>query len=423
LTEGFEFVLRVFTAFLAAMLLAGGSGSEVCRHATAARPVPVSAAVEAIYRRGILPDGTLLRGERTGAPAVEGAAAACVNCHRRSGLGMIEGRTVVPPITGRYLFRVGGGRDTEMAMAHPVATPSKRAAYTEATFARALREGVSPEGRKFDLLMPRFALDDTSMALLTVYLKQLSRVPSPGVGADTLQFATIITPDADPVRRRAMLSVLEEYFGRDNTFYHGESPALQAWHGAKAHTQHHWQLHVWTLDGPAASWEAQLHERLRREPVFAVISGIGGSTWAPVHRFCESESIPCLLPNVDLPVVAQQDFYPVYYSKGVLLEAELIAKALQEPAPAARAHRVIQLYRPGDIGANAAASLKALATAAGFTTLDRPLPAGTRSSCGYGRRSSRCCQGGRPRVPCSCRESWAASSRRPCRQPGAERRK
>jgi len=350
------------------MVLAGmGSPNAWSRHAAAA-PVPtVSAAAEAIYRFGILPDGKPLRAERDGAPTVEGAAAACINCHRRSGLGMIEGQSVVPPITGKYLFRSSEGRDAEMAMSHPVATAANRAAYTDETLARALREGVSPEGRRFAFLMPRFELDDATMALLTDYLKQLSRGPFPGVGADTLQFATIVTPDADPIGRQAMLGVLEQYFGRENTFYHGESPALQPLRRTLGHPRHHWQLHVWTLEGAPETWEAQLHERLRREPVFAVISGIGGATWAPVHRFCESESIPCLLPNVDLPVVAQRDFYPVYFSKGVLLEAELIARALQEPPPAERAHRLVQIYRIGDIGADAAAALRALATSAGFT--------------------------------------------------------
>jgi hypothetical protein len=373
-------VLRAFTAFVTALVLAGsGSPKAWSRHAPAA-PAPVPAAAEALYRRGILPDGTLLRGEREGAEPVVGAAAACSNCHRRSGLGMIEGQTVVPPIAGKYLFRIGEGRQAEMAMSHPVAMSSKRAAYTETTLARALREGVSPEGRRFDFLMPRFALDDSAMALLTGYLKQLSRAPSAGVGADSLQFATIITPDADPNGRQAMLSVLEQYFERENTFYHGESPPLQPARRGQEHVKHRWQLHVWSLTGPPESWEAQLHARLRREPVFAVISGIGGATWAPVHRFCESESIPCLLPNVDLPVVAQQDFYPVYYSKGVLLEAELIARALQDAPQPERARRVVQLYRRGDIGADAAADLQALASAAGFTTVNRPLPAGAAAT-------------------------------------------
>ncbi|HEX9138969.1 MAG TPA: hypothetical protein VF848_04220, partial [Steroidobacteraceae bacterium] len=186
---------------------------------------------------------------------------------------------------------------------------------------------------------------------------------------------TIVTPDADPVGSQAMLAVLEQFFGPANTFYHGESPPAQYSRGAEAAGPHRRQLHVWTLSGPAETWETQLHERLHREPVFAVISGIGGKTWAPVHRFCESESIPCLLPNVDLPVGEEQDFYSMYFSGGVLLEAAVVAKTLRELPVQHRPSQLIQLYREGDIGAEAAASLQALATDAGLPTVNRPLPA------------------------------------------------
>jgi hypothetical protein len=33
-----------------------------------------------------------------------------------------------------------------------------------------------------------------------------------------------------------------------------------------------------------------------------VVSGLGGSNWAPVHQFCERRQLPCLFPNVDAPV-------------------------------------------------------------------------------------------------------------------------
>jgi len=56
----------------------------------------------------------------------------------------------------------------------------------------------------------------------------------------------------------------------------------------------------WELTGAPDTWEQQLHDKLRAEPVFAVISGIGRRTWEPIHRFCEREAIPCLMPNIDL---------------------------------------------------------------------------------------------------------------------------
>jgi hypothetical protein len=120
-----------------------------------------------------------------------------------------------------------------------------------------------------------------------------------------------------------------------------------------------WRLHVWRLDGRADTWRRQLQAHLAAEPIFAVIAGIGAKTWQPIHAFCEEESIPCLLPNVDLPVVAEQDFYPVYWSRGVLLEADLIARALRSEAGSKTPRgRIVQVYRPDDIGAAGAAALR-----------------------------------------------------------------
>jgi len=116
-------------------------------------------------------------------------------------------------------------------------------------------------------------------------------------------------------------------------------------------------LHVWKLTGPANTWEPQLQEHLAAEPVFAVLSGIGGKTWAPVHRFCEQAELPCLFPNVELPVVAESDFHSLYFSRGVLLEAGLIAHQLQEQPHWSTVRRLVQVYRADDIGAAAATML------------------------------------------------------------------
>ena len=178
-----------------------------------------------------------------------------------------------------------------------------------------------------------------------------------------------------------MLEVLEHFFGKANVFSGGNAPPAQL---SNRFTQgsHQWQLHIWELTGAPESWEVQLDERLRREPVFAVISGIGGRTWAPVHRFCERTGLPCLFPNVDLPVVAELDFYDVYLSKGVLIEAQLIAEWLQRLRDAGgRAHperqRVVQIVRGGDIGEAAAAELRRALPSHAFELVDRVLEPGS----------------------------------------------
>ncbi len=309
---------------------------------------------EAIYRDGVLASGQALSGARDGAGSVTGTMAACANCHRRSGLGEREGPFVIPAVAANRLFRAaeGTGRNAEGILASAAAFD--RGPYSEATLARAIREGVRPDGRKLNYLMPRYALDEASMHTLIDYLKLLAPDKAPGVTADTLQLATIVTPDADPNERKGMLDVLRRYVAENNA-ERAIGAQIDASGKLTYSIERKWQLHVWELSGPAESWEAQLQQKLAAQPVFAVISGLGGKTWSPVHRFCERASLPCLLPNVDLPLAADADFYSIYFSQGVLLEAQLIAHALQQNP----ARRIIQVYRADDIGAAAAQELAA----------------------------------------------------------------
>jgi len=328
-----------------------------------------------IFRKGILPDGQALRGEREANVSVEGAAAACVNCHRHSGLGAAEGQTVIAPITGKYLFRPNGQQAEDMDFRYLQRFNLARDPYPdEAGVARAIREGVGRGDRQLNYLMPRFKLNDESMASLIAYLKTLSKDVSPGVSGDTLHFATIITPDADPVARRGMLQVMEQFITDKNEFIRGGVRPMRASGEFMYRVSRRWQLHVWELSGPPNTWEKQLHEHLAAEPVFAVISGLGGKTWEPVHRFCEQEAIPCLLPNVDLPVVTESDFYPLYFSKGVVLEAQLISHQLQQDAQARKSQRLVQVYRQGDIGADASRELAKSVSTGEIANVNRVLP-------------------------------------------------
>jgi hypothetical protein len=351
---------------LAAALLLAGPVSAAWAQA------PTSSPGELIYRQGRLPSSQPLRGDREGGTGVEGPDAACATCHRRSGLGSWEGQIVIPPIIGRYLFRPGARNVEDPELPHVQGYVPHRDPYTDATLARAIRDGVDQQGRKLSYLMPRYRLDDAAMAALLAYLKGLTSAPAPGVDRETLHFATIITPDADPVARQGMLDVLRQFFADKNAGYRGDAPPLQSTRGVMYRVTRRWKLHEWALTGPPETWEAQLRERLAATPVLAVISGLGGMTWAPVHRFCEQAALPCLLPNVDLPVVAEQDFYPVYFSKGVLLEAQLIARQLKARQEPQGLRRVIQVYRAGDVGEAAARAVQL----EGLEVISRPLGAG-----------------------------------------------
>jgi hypothetical protein len=355
--------MNVFAAALLVMLSTGAFAQEKAQTPG-----------EILYRKGVLPGGQAVRGEREAGIFVEGIAAACVTCHRRSGLGTSEGQIIIPPITETYLYRPRGKQIEDMDLRYVQGHGFNREAHTDASLAKAIREGLGVNGRKLNYLMPRYDLDDATMASLIAYLKGLSKGPYRGASDDTLHFATIITPDADPVERKAMLDVMERFFADKNEFIRGGSrPLRSTTSGVGFRVTRKWQLHVWQLSGPADSWEQQLKQRLVAEPVMAVISGLSGKTWAPVHHFCEQFAVPCLLPNVELPVVAERDFYPLYFSKGVLLEAELVAQHLRGQSTAFPVKRLIQVYRAGDIGDAASQALADAASGSGMTILNRPM--------------------------------------------------
>jgi len=350
------------------MLTAGASGAAPRLSAAAAEQLQNG---ERLYRQGVLPSGKPLVADREGADPMQGQAAACMNCHLRSGLGTLEGRILIPPITAKYLFRPVSTGAASMAQPPTIARGPMRNRYTAATLARAIREGIDPNGRKFDYLMPRYALDEASMSATIDYLRQFARGPVSGVGGETLDFATVITPDADATERQGMLDVLGHCFGANDVSQAGEA-SMQRAPGMRIPAGHRWHLHVWQLTGPSEGWEQQLLQHFAAEPVFAVISGLGRSNWAPVHRFCQEHSVPCLLPNVDLPVVEEDDFYPVYFSKGVLLEAQIFANRLQ-PQPGSAARRVIQVFRADDIGSAGAAALLQASGTSGLLWREHPL--------------------------------------------------
>jgi hypothetical protein len=368
--RSFPFAATVLRALTVSLLLAA-LGSSM-GHASSDANASVG---EGIYQRGVTGSGAPLQAFREGGARMAGADVACINCHRRSGFGATEGRIVIPPITGRYLLRPGAASTADRSLPYVETMRLNRdPPYTEATLARAIREGIDADGRPLNYLMPHFALSDSDMAALIGYLKDLDRPNSPGVTDTVLHFATIITPDADPIKRRGMLDVITHYFADRNAVQFARTPPLRAsskmaWARRMFKPSRHWGLHVWELTGPANTWGAQLTRHFAEEPVLAVISGLGGKDWDPVQAFCEHESVPCLFPNVEVPPAqADRDFYSVYFSKGVLLEAALIANRILERADGGAAKVVQQIYRAGDNGEAGAKALDRALTGHGITT-------------------------------------------------------
>lgn len=314
-------------ALLAAALLVCASPAR----GTGAGPSPSEIGRD-LYFHGSTPSGTPIQGTVQGDIPVNGAVLACSNCHRRSGLGSSEGGNLVPPVTGSALYTAREKHQREWPTPGGNNT-AIRPAYTDASLRRALREGIDAAGRPLDPLMPRYALDDAQIDALIAYLKTLGAEPAPGITGKMLHLATIVTPGADAARRATMLQVLEAFFDDKNALTRNEAQraARAPWHlDWKLSAYRKIQLHVWTLEGQVESWRAQLDTLYAAQPVFAVVSGIGADDWRPVHAFCEAQALPCLFPNTLLPDVKGNDFYSVYFSQGMTLEAHVAARFLHD---------------------------------------------------------------------------------------------
>ena len=244
-----------------------------------------------IYRTGMLAPGQPLIARGRADIALQGQAVACVNCHRRSGLGGSEGGTLVLPITGSVLFELqnfaGSGRIPEQAEQDSLRS-NTRPAYTEATLLRALQEGIDSAGRPLNHLMPRYQLNSSQVAPLASYLKTLATIPTPGVTAEDVHLATIIVDGVDPRQRVELLTLIEIFIRDKNSETRQETRrAKEAVHSRELMYQGYrkWVLHVWELNGDPATWGAQLNTYYREQPVFAVLGGLSTGLWAPVHEF------------------------------------------------------------------------------------------------------------------------------------------
>lgn len=164
------------------------SRPEVGRRGAGSRP-PLdsgrfSSAGERIYYTGIGHDGPIrVRWDPSGGTRGYGGMMGrrgrqsgylrmgCVRCHREDGqgglIGMMGGGAEAPDI--RYSTLSEGGPEPGEDESSTV-----EVGWTDEDIARAIRDGIEPDGEELDPLMPRWRMDATDMRDTIDYLKELS---------------------------------------------------------------------------------------------------------------------------------------------------------------------------------------------------------------------------------------------------------
>ncbi len=287
---------------------------------------------------------TRVRDARDANIQLPAAQAACIACHRASGLGSFEGGVAVPPIAGHLLF---AAYDTATTRRYGFANALRvRPAYTEDHLRTLLATGRTPDGQQVSPLMPRYDFSSAEVAALSQHLNTLSAGRPPGVSDKEVLFATITTDDVAAADVQDLLNTLNAFVVTKNAGTRNEfGRRAQAERKEQIMYLRHrsWGLRHWQLHGEPGTWKAQLDALWAAEPVYAVLTGLSGQSWQPVHDFCTRTATPCLLPMVDLPP-QEEDFYSIYFSRGLPGQA---AQALKQLAAQSQ-NKDVLLLTPDD---------------------------------------------------------------------------
>lgn len=321
---------------------------------------------EQMYRNGVLPDGTTMQARVQGDIPADGQVFTCVLCHRRSGLGTSEGAVIALPVNGLNLFRSRVEWDARRRHSGSASAGSQsrqvptsmlgddlRQPYNAQTLSRAIRNGIDPDDRILDELMPRYDLNDSNMALLIYYLKNLTRTLSPSVTKEKIHFATIITEGVAETDKMAMLNVLETVVADRNSQTRNQIKRAEKGAFIRRELDSSYrtlELSIWELTGPPQTWRKQLEEYNRQQPVFAILGGISNADWAPIHAFSEQHELPVIFPITDQPVISSGSTYTLYFSKGLYQEGESVASYIRRQVDALHDVRIIQVYKKGTEG-------------------------------------------------------------------------
>ena len=291
-----------------------------------------------IYQKGLLSDGNQITALGIDGSPFRIKKTACIDCHRRSGLGTSESGLLIAPITSEYLFKKttpnqGNKLLDRIGKPHPK--------YTETTLKAAITSGLRPDGQVLHEVMPRYQFNDKELDYLITYLKSLGTQEVPGLTDHQIDFATVVTPEMSTKDKKLMLNIIKTYFANINKDVRQLDHMKNPLHG-RYKPFRRWKLHVWELSGDSSNWPQQLEKYYKNQPVFALLSGFGD--WQKIHEFSEKNKVPAIFPITDTPVISNSDYYSLYFSQGISLDATAVVEEINQMTSKEKPLNIVQFY-------------------------------------------------------------------------------
>ena len=300
-----------------------------------------------IYEEGLLSNGQPLIGIGANDTPLIGKEAACSNCHRRSGLGGVEGTVFMPPISANFIFNPQVHALAVTDPSQPMGITIKNHTYTDSALVNMIRSGVNYKGLTVTKAMPRYSLDDKSMNYTIDYLRHLSLITSAGVYDEELHFATVFTPEVDDKTKQVVKDEIEAFVLQHNSNMSTVQRHRRIGFDRLRQINRKWVFHFWELKGEPDTWSIQLDNFYKKNPVFALISGVSFQSADPVHDFCEENKTPCLLRS-ELYNSKPLGYYTMGFYSGMSLDAGLLISSLKKDI-IKKPNRIIQIYSSSSV--------------------------------------------------------------------------
>ncbi|OJH41599.1 hypothetical protein BON30_08295 [Cystobacter ferrugineus] len=269
-----------------------------------------------IYLEGESPTGREISAEIGAGARLPGSAVPCANCHGEEGRGRPEGGLLPPEITWSQLTRPYGHH-------HP--NGRRHASFSDKSVARAVAEGLDPDGNRLDPAMPRYSMSAEDMASLMAYLQHLEAQGDPGLTESEIRLGVVLpTHGRLGEAGRAMAGLLKAYCDALN--------ASGGIHGRRL------ELVLAEYDSDLGTGLASARELLARGSVFALLSGLVPGAERELAALAEQERIPLIGPMTPWTWEGEPPGRQVFFTlsgvgEQVQVLAEYAARELHKQGP------------------------------------------------------------------------------------------